>query len=358
MKAEAKQARTVSLAIEPRSHSPWQRRWRAFRGDRRGFYSACVLAALVLISCFAELLCNSRPLLIRYNGDYYLPLLHTYPETTFGGIFETETDYQDPQILASLMAGDNFVVHAPVRFDYAYVDTSLASPAPSPPDAKHFLGTDDRARDVLARLIYGFRLSIFFGLALALFGSLLGVITGAVQGFLGGKFDLFCQRLIEIWSSQNELYLLIILSALLEPTISLIFVLLSLFGWMGLSAYVRAEFLRARQFDFVQSAVALGASRLRVMWNHVLPNTLTPVITFFPFRVSAGIMGLTALDFLALGVPPPTPSLGELLAQGKSNIASAWWIIVSVFMVLTITIMLLNFVGEAVHKAMDPKVQA
>jgi microcin C transport system permease protein len=331
-----------------------RRRWAIFRSDRRGFWSAVVLGAVVFVSLFAELLCNNRPLMVTYNNELYFPIFKTYAETTFGGIFETEADYQDPAIREVLETPPNSIVWPPVRFDYQYVDTSLSTPAPSPPDREHWLGTDDRSRDVLARLVYGFRLSILFGAALAVFGSVLGILIGAVQGFVGGKFDLVCQRVIEIWSSQNELYLLIILSSLLEPSIGLIFGLLSLFGWMGLSAYVRAEFLRARQLDYVQSAVALGSSRRRVMWSHILPNTLTPVITFFPFRVSEGIMGLTALDFLALGVPPPTASLGELLSQGKANIASAWWIIVSVFFVITMTIMMLNFIGEAVHRAMDP----
>jgi microcin C transport system permease protein len=329
-----------------------RRRLAIFRRNRRGVVSAAVLAIVVFVSLFAELLCNSRPLLVKFDGQYYWPIFSTYPETMFGGVFETEADYRDPFITEALSAPGNWAVWPPVRFDYAYVDT--ARTALSPPDKEHWLGTDDRARDVLARLVYGFRLSVLFGVTLAVFGSILGIIIGAVQGYIGGRFDLLCQRLTEIWSSQNELYLLIILSAILEPSVGLIFFLLSLFGWMGLSAYVRAEFLRARQYEYVQSAIALGGTRARVMWQHILPNAMTPVITFFPFRVSSGIMGLTALDFLALGVPPPTASLGELLAQGKANITS-WWIIIAVFVVITATIMMLNFVGEALQKAMDPK---
>ncbi len=331
-----------------------QRRWRVFRRERIGYYSAILLTIMVVVSLFAEALCNNRPILAKYNGEYYVPVLKSYPETTFGGVFETETDYHDKSIKEAMNANGNWAIYPMIRFDYEYVDTGLDHPAPSPPDKDHWLGTDDRARDVLARLVYGFRLSILFGLALAISGSVIGIIVGAIQGYLGGLFDLMTQRVIEIWSSQNELYLLIILSSLFDASIGLIFVLLSLFGWLSLEAYVRAEFLRARNYEFVQAAVAMGATRRRVIIKHILPNTLTPVITFFPFRVSSGIMGLTALDFLSLGVPPPTPSLGELLGQGKAHLGS-WWIIISVFFVIVTMIMLLNFIGEALQKAMDPK---
>lgn len=309
---------------------------------------------MVGISLFAELLCNSSPLVARYQGRWLWPVFVTYSEAELGGSFVTEADYHDPQVEAQLAAPGNWALWPLVRYDYRYIDTHLNHPAPSPPDDEHLLGTDDRGRDVLARLLYGFRLSAVFGLVLAITGSLLGVAVGGVQGYLGGRVDLIWQRLVEVWSSQNELYLLIILASIFEPSIGLIFVLLSLFGWMGLAAYVRAEFLRARQCEFVQAAVALGAPPRTVIWRHILPNTLTPVVTFFPFRVASGVMGLTALDFLSLGVPPPTPSLGELLAQGKANLGS-WWIIVSVFMVLTLLLTLLNFIGEGVQKAMDPK---
>lgn len=312
-----------------------------------------VLAVAIFVSLFAEVLCNQRPIVAKYNGQFYWPVFQTYAETDFGGIFETEADYTDPSVSQVFEEPGNWALYPPIRFDYRHVDTNLSSPAPSPPDSRHLLGTDDSARDVVARLVYGFRLSILFAIALTAFNSLLGVLIGGIQGYVGGRLDLFGQRITEVWSSQNELYVLIILSAVFEPSISVIFVLLSIFGWMGLSAYVRAEFLRARQYEFVQSAIAMGGAPLRVMVKHVLPNTLTPVITFFPFRVSAGIMGLTALDFLGLGVPPPTPSLGELLSQGKANLAS-WWIIASVFCVITLTITLLNFFGEAIQKSLDP----
>ncbi len=334
-----------------------RRRWAIFRSQKRGYVSLILLTIMIGLSLFANVLCNQRPLLINYNGELYVPILKDYPETLFGGVFETETDYADPFFKGEIAKPGNWAIYPPVRFDYAYVDTSLLAPAPSPPDREHLLGTDDRSRDVMSRLVYGFRLSIVFGMTLAIFGSIVGIIIGAIQGYVGGFLDLIGQRLSEVWGSQNELYLLIILSSIFEPSVAVIFLLLSLFGWMGLAAYVRAEFLRARNYEYVQSAVALGGSRVRVMFKHILPNALTPVITFFPFRVSAGIMGLTALDFLSMGVPPPTPSLGELLSQGKSNLQS-WWIIISVFVVITAMIMMLNFIGEAIQKAMDPKAVA
>ena len=339
------------------NHALARRRLAIFRANRRGYFSAWILLVTVLLSLFAELICNSRPLLVKYDGHYFVPVLVSYPETTFGGVFDAEADYHDPTVAAALNGKGNWAIFPPIRFDYQYIDTRLSHPAPSPPDGEHLLGTDDRGRDVLARLIYGFRLSVVFGVTLAIFGSILGIVLGSIQGYLGGKFDLICQRFIEIWSAQNDLYLLIILSSIFDPSVGLIFLLLSLFGWMGLAAYVRAEFLRARQYEYVQSAIALGSSRMRVIVTHVLPNTLTPVITFFPFRIADGIMGLTALDFLSLGVPPPTPSLGELLSQGKGNLTS-WWIIVSVFTVIILLITMLNFIGEAVQKAMDPKAVA
>jgi microcin C transport system permease protein len=229
-----------------------------------------------------------------------------------------------------------------------------AVPNPAPPSAANWFGTDDRGRDVLARLLYGFRISVLFALALTLFGTVIGILTGALQGFFGGKTDLAMQRFIEVWSAMPELYLLIIFSAVFDPSISLLLILLGLFGWMGLSDYVRAEFLRNRQLDYVRAARALGLSDAQIMWRHVLPNSLTPVVTFLPFRMSAAILSLTSLDFLGLGVPPGTPSLGELLAQGKNNI-DAWWISLSTFAVLVVTLMLLTFMGDALRDALDPR---
>jgi microcin C transport system permease protein len=239
-------------------------------------------------------------------------------------------------------------------YHHSTLDYFAPLPNPAPPNARNVLGTDDRGRDVLARLIYGFRVSVLFALALTLFGVVLGVLTGAVQGFFVGKTDLVFQRFIEIWSAMPELYLLIIFSAVFEPSVGLLLVLLSLFGWMGLSDYVRAEFLRNRQLDYVKSARALGLGHWQIMWRHVLPNSMTPVVTFLPFRMSGAILALTSLDFLGLGVPPGTPSLGELLAQGKNNI-DAWWISLSTFAVLVLTLLLLTFMGDALRDALDPR---
>ncbi len=331
-----------------------RRKWRAFRRNRRGYYSLVILCTLLVLSLFAEVLANSRPLLIRYQGEFYFPLLKAYPETTFGGDFATETDYQDPFMKELITEGKNWAFFPPIPWDYKSINFELGRPAPSPPTAVNLLGTDDRGRDVLARLIYGFRVSIFFGLLLACISTLLAIAIGAVQGFRGGWLDLLGQRGIEIWSSMPELYLLIILSASFTPSIPLLIVLLSLFGWVGLSDFVRAEFLRARNFDYVRAARAMGVSNWTIIRKHILPNTLTPVITFFPFRVSGAIIGLTSLDFLNLGVPSPTPSLGELLRQSKANV-EAWWMWLTRCFVLELMAVLVNFIGEALLQAVDPR---
>jgi len=329
-------------------------RLKLFRSHKRGYWSLWILFSFYGLSWFGSMICNHRPLIIHYNNELYFPFLQTYSGTTFGGFFETEADYKDKDILETLSQEDNWVIWAPIRFGPTEVDIDLSTPAPSNPDLAHILGTDDRARDVFARLLFGFRISLTFGIILAVLGTFLGICAGSIQGFFGGKIDLVGQRITEIWSSLPELFILIILTSLFEPSIPLIICLMAAMGWMGLSSYVRAEFFRAREFDYVISAVALGASRLRVISKHILPNTLAPVITFFPFRVSAAIAGLASLDFLGLGVPSPTPSLGELLSQGKSNLQS-WWIILSAFLVMVVMITMLNFIGEAVQKAFDPK---
>lgn len=338
----------------PRLSAEQRKQWRSFRRNRRGMASLLLLGTLVFLSLFAELYANSKPVLVRYEGSYYFPFLFTYAETTFGGDFPTEANYRDPYIQQRITTHGNWAVYPPIPWDYASINYELGRPAPSPPSRVNWLGTDDRGRDVLARLIYGFRLSVLFGLVLAAIGTALGIVAGAVQGYLGGWVDLTGQRLIEVWSSLPELYLLIILSATFTPSIPLLIVLLSLFGWMGLSVYVRAEFLRARQVDYVRAARALGVGNLAIMRRHILPNTLTPVITFFPFRVSGAIIGLTSLDFLNLGVPSPTPSLGELLRQSQGNIA-AWWMSLTTFFVLVLMIVLINFIGEALLEAFDPR---
>ncbi|MBA4260683.1 MAG: peptide ABC transporter permease [Comamonadaceae bacterium] len=338
------------------ARSPGARAWQRFRRNRLGYWSLLAFCALVVLSLFAEVLSNDRPLVVRYEGQTYWPLVHDYPETTFGGDFESNTDYLDPFIRERLTQGDNWAVYAPNPYGPKTLNYFAKEPNPSKPTADNWLGTDDRGRDLLAQLIYGFRVSVLFALALTLVGTVLGIVTGAIQGFFGGKTDLAFQRFIEVWSSMPELYLLIIFSAILAPSIGLLLVLLSLFGWMGLSDYVRAEFLRNRQMDYVRAARAMGLSSWQIIWRHVLPNSLTPVVTFLPFRMSAAILALTSLDFLGLGVPPGTPSLGELLSQGKNNI-DAWWISLSTFAVLVGTLLLLTFMGDALRDALDPRKQ-
>ncbi len=330
------------------------RRWHRFRRNRLGYYSLILFSLIFFISLFAEFISNDRPFLVYYNGHYYYPIFVEYPETTFGGDFQTEADYRDPYILKKITSGDNWALFPPNPHSYQTINLELNQPVPSPPSAENFLGTDDRGRDVLARLIYGFRLSVLFGFALTLVGTVIGIVAGAVQGYFGGKTDLFFQRFIEVWGAMPELYLLIIFSSIFKPSILLLLVLLSMFGWMGLSDYVRAEFLKGRNMDYVKAAKALGVSNFTIMHRHLLPNGMTPVITFLPFRLSGAILALTSLDFLGLGVPPPTPSLGELLAQGKSNI-EAWWLSISTFVVLVGTLILLIFIGEALREAFDPR---
>lgn len=335
-------------------NSQFRRRWYKFKKNRRGFYSLIIFTLLFVLSLFAEVLSNDKPYLIVYEGNYYYPILHEYPETVFGGDFETETDYQDPYILDKITTHGNKAFFPVNRHSYNSINLQLDQPVPSPPTQTNYLGTDDRGRDVLARLIYGFRLSILFGFALTFIGTGVGIIAGAIQGYFGGKTDLFFQRFIEIWSAMPELYLLIIFASIFKPSILLLLILLSLFGWMGLSDYVRAEFLRGRNMEYVKAAKALGVGNLTIMYRHLLPNGMTPVITFLPFRMSGSILALTSLDFLGLGVPPSTPSLGELLAQGKANI-DAWWLSISTFIVLVGTLILLIFIGEALREAFDPR---
>ncbi|MBN9370992.1 MAG: peptide ABC transporter permease [Hydrogenophaga sp. SCN 70-13] len=336
------------------SIGPGRRAWQRFRRNRLGYWSLLVFCALVVASLFAEVLSNDRPLVVRYEGKTYFPIVQDLPETVFGGDFQTATDYLDPFIREQITRDGNWALYAPNPYGSQTINYFAEQPNPSGPSAANWLGTDDRGRDLLAQLIYGFRVSVLFALALTAIGVLLGVLTGAIQGFFGGKTDLAFQRFIEIWGAMPELYLLIIFSAVFAPSVGLLLVLLSLFGWMGLSDYVRAEFLRNRQLDYVRAARAMGLSNVQIMWRHILPNSLTPVVTFLPFRMSAAILALTSLDFLGLGVPPGTPSLGELLSQGKNNI-DAWWISLSTFGVLVLTLLLLTFMGDALRDALDPR---
>ncbi|GAB2746877.1 ABC transporter permease [Melaminivora jejuensis] len=336
------------------SASPRRRAWQRFKRNRLGLWSLVLFCTLVLLSLAAELLSNDRPLVVRYGGEFYFPLLRDYPETTFGGDFPTPADYLDPFVRQRITEGGNWALYPPNRYGAGTLNYFATEPNPAPPSRENWLGTDDRGRDMLAQLIYGFRVSVLFALALTAVGVVLGVAAGAVQGFFGGKVDLAFQRFIEIWGSMPELYLLIIFSAVFAPSLALLLVLLSLFGWMGLSDYVRAEFLRNRQLDYVKAARALGVTNGPLIWRHILPNSMVPVVTFLPFRMGAAILALTSLDFLGLGVPPGTPSLGELLSQGKNNI-DAWWISLSTFAVLVGTLLLLTFMGDALRDALDPR---
>ncbi len=334
--------------------TPRQRAWARFRRHRRGYWSLWIFLVVFVVSLFAEVLSNDRPLLLKYDGRFYIPLFHDYPETTFGGDFRTRTDYLDPFIQEKLTTQGNWAIWPLNRYRFDTLNYFAPSPNPAAPSPVNFFGTDDRGRDVLARLLYGLRISILFGLALTAIGMMLGILAGAIQGYFAGRIDLTMQRLIEIWSSIPELYLLLILASIFEPSIWVLLAILSLFGWMGLSDYVRAEFLRNRGLEYVAAARALGLRRRTIITRHVLPNSMTPVIAFLPFRMSAAIVALTSLDFLGLGVPPSTPSLGELLAQGKANL-DAWWISLPTFAVLVGILLLLIFIGEALRDALDTR---
>jgi len=334
--------------------SPGQRAWMRFKMNRRGYYSLWLFSIVFILSLFAEFISNDKPLIVNYQETYYFPVFKFYKETEFGGDFETEADYQDEYVRNILTSNGNWMLEPLNNFSYTTINYDSALPNPAPPSEFNAIGTDDRGRDVLARLIYGFRLSILFAIALTIIGTGIGILAGMIQGYFGGRTDLFFQRFIEIWGAMPELYLLIIFASIFQPNVWLLIILLSMFGWMGLSDYVRAEFLKGRNMDYVKSAKALGLSNRGIMFRHLLPNSLTPVITFMPFRVSAAILALTSLDYLGLGVPPDTPSLGELLAQGKENI-SAWWLSFTTFGVLVGALMMLIFIGEAVREALDTR---
>lgn len=334
--------------------SPRKRAWQRFKHNRLGYWSFCLFACMLAVSLLANVLSNDKPLVLKYEGQYYFPVFKDYPESRFGGDFETEADYLDPLIQKNLFADGNWAIFPPNRYGENTINYFSDQPDPAPPSAQNWLGTDDRGRDLLAQLIYGFRVSVLFGIALTAIGVVLGVVAGAIQGFFGGKVDLIGQRLIEIWSSMPELFLLIILSAMFAPSVALLLIILSLFGWIGLSDYVRAEFLRNRQLDYVRAARSLGASNWQIVRRHILPNSMTPVVTFLPFRMSAAIAALVALDFLGLGVPAGTASLGELLSQGKNNL-DAWWIGGFTFLLMVVTLLLLTLVGDALRDALDPR---
>lgn len=345
----------MSTAAAETSLSPRRRAWNRFRRNRRGYYSLWIFAILFGITLFAEILCNDAPIVASYEGEIYFPLFVDYPETAFGGVFGTEPDYSSPFMQERLTRGDNWAIYPPVRFGFNTISYYTDEAFPAPPSAENWLGTDDRGRDILSRLIYGFRLSVVFAVALTTLATVIGIVLGALQGYWGGRFDLLFQRFTEIWNALPELYLLIIFASIFQSSIWLLLILLSLFGWMGLSDYVRAEFLRGRNMEYVTAARALGVGDAAIMRRHLLPNGMTPVITFLPFRLSGAVIALTSLDFLGLGVPPSTPSLGELLAQGKNNL-DAWWISLSTFGVLVGMLILLIFIGEGLRQANDQRV--
>lgn len=334
--------------------SPARRAWRRFRANRLGYASLLVFLGIFGASLFAELLSNDKPLVARYDGTWYFPVVQTLPETTFGGDFPTPTDYLDPFIQAQFAKPGNFALYPPNRYHHSTINYFSTVPTPSPPDAQHLLGTDDRGRDLLARLVYGFRVSVVFALIVAAFCTVLGVLYGALQGYFAGWTDIGMERFKEIWGSMPVLYMLIIFSSMFSPSFWLLVTLISIFGWLGIAAYVRAEFLKNRTLDYVRAARALGQSDAKIMWRHILPNSMTPVVTLVPFEMAAAIGALTSLDFLGLGVPPGTPSLGELLNQGKENLY-AWWISVFTFVVLVVTLLVLILVGDALRDALDPR---
>ncbi len=329
------------------------RRLENFKANRRGYWSLVIFLWLFILSLFAEFIANDKPIVVYYDGAYYFPVLVSYPETTFGGDFPTETDYRDPYI-RELILEKGWMVWPPIPYSYDTIIYDLPTPAPSPPTWQNLLGTDDQARDVLARVIYGFRISVLFGLVLTVASSIIGIAAGAVQGYFGGWTDLLFQRFIEIWSGLPVLYLLIILSSIFVPNFWLLLGIMLLFSWMALVGVVRAEFLKVRNFEFVRAAQALGVSNPVVMFRHILPNAMVSALTFLPFILNGSITTLTSLDFLGFGLPPSWPSLGELLAQGKNNL-QAPWLGITGFLVVATMLSLLVFIGEAVRDAFDPR---
>jgi microcin C transport system permease protein len=368
----------VPPELRPLRMSPLnRRRWQNFKANRRGYLSFWVFLVLFVVTLFAEFIANDRPYFISYEGRWYFPVFVTYSETTFGGDFETAADYRDPYLQKLIAEKGGFMVWPPIRYSYNTHNLDLPTPAPSPPtwmlteaQCEHvverkglkscsdleynWLGTDDQGRDVLTRIIYGFRVSVLFGLILTAISSVIGIAAGAVQGFCGGLTDLIFQRVIEIWTSVPPLYLLLIISSMLVPGFFVLLGILLLFSWVSLVGLVRAEFLRGRNFEYIQAARALGVSNRVIMFRHLLPNAMVATITFLPFIVSSSVMQLTALDFLGFGLPPGSPSLGELLSQGKANI-QAPWLGITGFFTVAIMLSLLIFVGEAVRDAFDPR---
>ena len=330
-----------------------RRRIIQFRANRRGFWSLWIFLGIFLISLFAEGVANDKPLLVIFEDRLYFPVIETVPESEYGGEFATEAEYRDDYV-RELIENKGSIYWPLIRYSYDTINYNLPSPAPSFPTKENWIGTDDQGRDVVARLIYGFRISVIFGLVLTILSSIVGVAAGAVQGYFGGRIDILGQRFIEIWSGLPVLFLLIILSSFVEPNFWWLLLIMLLFSWMGLVGVVRAEFLRRRNLEYVRAARALGMSHFRIMSRHILPNAMVATMTFMPFILSGSITTLTALDFLGFGLPPGSPSLGELLAQGKANL-HAPWLGISGFAVIALQLSLLVFIGEGVRDAFDPR---
>ena len=331
-----------------------QRRWVNFKANKRGYWSLWIIGTLVLVSLFAELIANDKPIILTFNGNLYVPMMFEYPETEFGGVFETEAHYASPVVQDLIKRGGGWMLWPPIPFSHDTIDRHTEGTVPAAPSARHWLGTDDVARDVTARLIYGFRLSVLFGLALTLITSVIGIAVGSSQGYFGGLVDLIGQRVVEVWSGLPTLFVIIVLASIFEPNPFVLLFLLVMFNWMALVAVVRAEFLRTRNFEYVNAARALGERDLKIMFKYVLPNAMVATLTFLPFILNGSITTLTSLDFLGFGLPAGYPSLGELLAQGKANL-HAPWLGLSGFFTLAIMLTLLVFVGEGVRDAFDPR---
>ncbi len=324
-----------------------------FKQNRRGYFSFLIFTSLFLLTLFAEFIANDKPLVMRFEGDFYFPIFQEISEKKLGGEFETQADFRDP-FLQKLVEKNGWMIFPPVNFSYDTINYEINSPAPSKPTPQNFFGTDDQGRDVLARVIYGVRISLLFGFILTFFSVAIGIFLGAIQGYFGGLIDLFFQRFMEIWSSMPMLFLLIILSSIVEPSFVTLLILMLLFSWMGIVSYVRAEFLRLRNFDFVRASKALGASDMRIIFRHILPNSSPIIIANIPFILAGAITTLASLDFLGLGLPAGSPSLGELLAQGKNNL-TAYWLALAGFVTITLILTSLVFIGEAVRDAFDSR---
>lgn len=328
-------------------------KWSRFKKNKRGYWSLIIFLFIFFFSLFADFVANDKPLFIMSGGELYSPVLFEYAETDFGGDFETEADYRD-EYLINLIEEDGWIVWPPVKYSYSTINYNLATPAPSAPTLDNILGTDDQGRDVFARLIYGFRISVLFGLILTVTSSVIGIFAGAMQGYYGGLVDLIVQRFMEIWSGLPMLYLLIILSSVVEPNFWWLLGIMLLFSWMSLVGVVRAEFLRTRKLDYVKAARALGVQERVIIFRHILPNAMVSALTFMPFIINASLTTLASLDFLGFGLPPGSASLGEVLAQGKAN-PHAPWLGISSFLLISITLTLLIFIGEAVRDTFDPR---